>query len=160
MIDRHDGVTEGWRDLLPNFVRVRESRTRILLPRTADLTLTYSGRCERVSPNLSFQTTLSKHHFRGRDGFPSSDTRTDPQTDGILFLYAYPINSKTWDVVLGETTAVECMETMVKYPLYEREAPTKVGAMHTPSLVRILCTDFVTGFTQAASCVSKVVKPG
>jgi len=43
---------------------------------------------------------------------------------------------------------------------YEREAPTKVGATHTPSLVRILCTDFVTGFIHAASCVSKVVKPG
>ena len=43
---------------------------------------------------------------------------------------------------------------------YEREAPTKVGAAHTPSLVRILCTDFVTGFIHAASCVSKVVKPG
>ena len=43
---------------------------------------------------------------------------------------------------------------------YERDAPTKVGATHTPSLVRILCTDFVTGFIHAASWVSKVVKPG
>ena len=52
-------------------------------------------------------------------------------------------------------------ETMVVIGLaYEREAPINVGATHTPSLVRILCTDFVAGFIHAASWVSRVVKPG
>lgn len=43
--------------------------------------------------------------------------------------------------------------------IYERDAPTSVGAKHTPSLVRILCTLLVTGFTQAASLESRVIKP-
>ena len=42
---------------------------------------------------------------------------------------------------------------------YDRDAPTRVGAKHTPSLVLILCTDFVRGLTHAASRVSRVVKP-
>lgn len=46
------------------------------------------------------------------------------------------------------------------YPVYDRDAPTNVGATHTPRSVRILCTLFVTGLTHAASCVSRVVNPG
>ena len=44
--------------------------------------------------------------------------------------------------------------------VYDNEAPTKVGAMHTPSFVRIRWTDWLTGSTQAASWVSSVVNPG
>jgi hypothetical protein len=43
--------------------------------------------------------------------------------------------------------------------LHDNEAPTKVGAMHTPSFVRIRWVDLLTGSTQAASRVSSVVKP-
>lgn len=43
---------------------------------------------------------------------------------------------------------------------YDKDAPTKVGAIHTPSLVRIRWTLLVSGLIQAASLVSKVVKPG
>jgi hypothetical protein len=42
---------------------------------------------------------------------------------------------------------------------YDRDAPTNVGATHTPRAVRILCTLCVAGFTQAASLLSSVVKP-
>lgn len=42
---------------------------------------------------------------------------------------------------------------------YDKDAPTKVGAKHTPSLVLILCAAFVRGLTQAASLVSRVIKP-
>jgi len=42
---------------------------------------------------------------------------------------------------------------------YDRDAPTKVGARHTPSFVLIRCAVFVRGLTQAASLVSRVVKP-
>lgn len=42
---------------------------------------------------------------------------------------------------------------------YDKDAPTKVGATQTPSLVRILWTLLVTGLIQAASLVSEVVKP-
>jgi hypothetical protein len=42
---------------------------------------------------------------------------------------------------------------------YDRDAPTKVGARHTPSFVLILCAVFVRGLTQAASLVSRVIKP-
>lgn len=44
--------------------------------------------------------------------------------------------------------------------IYDNEAPTNVGATHTPLSVRIRCTLFVDGFIHAASCVSSVVKPG
>ena len=43
---------------------------------------------------------------------------------------------------------------------YDKVAPIKVGATQTPSLVRILWTPLVTGLIQAASLVSRVVKPG
>jgi len=43
---------------------------------------------------------------------------------------------------------------------YDNDAPTKVGATQTPSLVRILWILLVSGLIQAASLVSKVVKPG
>jgi len=43
---------------------------------------------------------------------------------------------------------------------YDKEAPTSVGAKQTPSFVLILCVAFVTGSTQAASLVSRVVRPG
>ena len=42
---------------------------------------------------------------------------------------------------------------------YDKDAPTKLGATQTPSLVRILWTLLVPGLTQAASLVSRVVKP-
>jgi hypothetical protein len=42
---------------------------------------------------------------------------------------------------------------------YDKDAPAKVGARHTPSLVLILCALFVRGLTQAASLVSRVVNP-
>lgn len=44
--------------------------------------------------------------------------------------------------------------------VHDRVAPMKLGARQTPSFVRILCTLFDTGLTQAASRVSRVVKPG
>ena len=43
--------------------------------------------------------------------------------------------------------------------VHDKEAPTKVGAMQTPSFVRIRWIDWLTGSTQAASCVSSVVNP-
>jgi hypothetical protein len=49
------------------------------------------------------------------------------------------------------------MSSMSSY--YDKDAPTKVGARHMPSLVLILCAVFVRGLTQAASLVSRVVKP-
>ena len=42
---------------------------------------------------------------------------------------------------------------------YDKDAPTKVGAIQIPSLVRILWTLLVAGLTHAASLVSRVVKP-
>jgi hypothetical protein len=42
---------------------------------------------------------------------------------------------------------------------YESDAPTKLLALQTPSFVLILCTDFVSGSTQAASRLSRVKKP-
>lgn len=46
------------------------------------------------------------------------------------------------------------------FAIYDNDAPTNVGATHTPSCVRILCTLLVTGFIQAASLVSRVMNPG
>jgi hypothetical protein len=45
------------------------------------------------------------------------------------------------------------------YCSYDKEAPTSVGAKQIPSFVLILCAVFVTGSTQAASLVSRVVRP-
>lgn len=45
-------------------------------------------------------------------------------------------------------------------PLYDSDAPTNVGAKHTPFSVRILCTLFVSWLTHAASFESRVVNPG
>ena len=42
---------------------------------------------------------------------------------------------------------------------YDKDAPTRVGAKHTPSFVMILCTVFVRGLIHAASLVSRVIKP-
>lgn len=44
--------------------------------------------------------------------------------------------------------------------LYERLAPTNVGAVQGPSFVTILWTDLVAGSIQAASRVLRVVKSG
>lgn len=46
-----------------------------------------------------------------------------------------------------------------KAQVYDREAPTRDGAKHTPSFVRILCTLFVDGLTHAASLELSVIKP-
>ncbi len=43
--------------------------------------------------------------------------------------------------------------------IYDKVAPTRVGAVHGPSLVLILCADPVSGFTHAASRVDSVMKP-
>lgn len=43
--------------------------------------------------------------------------------------------------------------------IYDKEAPTSVGATQTPFVVRILCTLLVTGFTHAASLESSVMNP-
>jgi hypothetical protein len=43
--------------------------------------------------------------------------------------------------------------------LHESDAPTSVGARHSPRSVRILCTDFVAGSTHAASRPSSVMNP-
>ena len=42
---------------------------------------------------------------------------------------------------------------------YDKDAPIRVGARHTPSFVLILWADFVIGSTQAASLDSRVAKP-
>lgn len=43
---------------------------------------------------------------------------------------------------------------------HDRLAPTNETVLQTPSLVLILCTDFVSGSIQAASSVSREVNPG
>jgi hypothetical protein len=43
--------------------------------------------------------------------------------------------------------------------IYDRLAPMNDFALQTPSLVRILWTDFVSGSTHAASRLSSVMKP-
>lgn len=42
---------------------------------------------------------------------------------------------------------------------HDSDAPASVGARQTPFAVRILCTLFDTGSTQAASFESRVVRP-
>lgn len=51
------------------------------------------------------------------------------------------------------------LDVIFSVAFYDKDAPTKVGAMQTPSFVRILCTLFVVGLTQAASLDSSVMKP-
>lgn len=45
-------------------------------------------------------------------------------------------------------------------PFYDKLAPTKLAAAHTPRLVTILCTLPVAASTHAASLFSRVVNPG
>jgi hypothetical protein len=44
--------------------------------------------------------------------------------------------------------------------VYDKLAPTRVCDLQTPSFVLIRCVDLVSGSIQAASSVSRVVKPG
>ena len=60
-------------------------------------------------------------------------------------------------VMLHETDTIYFFSS---HDAHDKDAPTKFGARQTPSFVRILCTVFVSGFTHAASRVSRVMNPG
>lgn len=60
----------------------------------------------------------------------------------------------------GEIVSIMCIEFLINKIIYDKEAPTRVGATQTPSLVLILWTLFVAGLIHAASLLSSVMKPG
>ena len=49
-------------------------------------------------------------------------------------------------------------EPCIAVYIYDKLAPTRVGAKHAPSFVRILCTLLLSGSTHAASRFSSVMK--
>lgn len=73
---------------------------------------------------------------------------------------AHPVEAAKLSIAQKYKPTGRSLPIHIRSPTHDNDAPTKRGATHTPSFVRMRCTDFVAGSTHAASRVSSVVNPG